>query len=405
MGYLFASGNETANASDGGIWDSSTLTQYASAAFTGDYGFRAYAASSAARTAVKNFAASGSTSDYCLQFRFNIITAPSGNPRNIWAVTQSSGGTAVLNCAYYTSGGLHYVRMYDGVPTQLGGDYQISLNTWYLAELTYVFSTRAFVLYLNGASAITGNANATYDNWGDIRLGWYDADTADIYFDDVVLATGSSRITTGADNGLKVSRLWPAADGNLDSDEAAGTTSPSGAMYSVLDETPPNDATDYGIFDAVAKACPVTLYSPSTIIPDGNLVKAVLISVRNRRGATGNKTYVRKVRGSSGTWSTVDAGNLTTNSSTWQTNGSAVPRLQGVSETNPDGGAAWTRTALDSAQISARCTVAAALWLSTIWAEVVHYTPAATGRARMGDGGEMGGASNARLLGAERLGG
>lgn len=381
MAVVFASGFEHADATDAALWDSGSGTYYASAAVTGNYGYRCQTASSATRRALKQFAATGSTSNWSCQVRFNIITAPSGNPRKIWNLQDNA--LPAIDVCYYTTGGLHYIRLLDGGGSQIGSDYQISLSTWYQSEITYVYSTRAVAFYLDGTSRITGNASATYDNLSHLCVGWETNDTADIYFDDVVLTNTSALPSTGTNGGLKVQYSWAAADGNLDSGETAGTRggTDSGTIYGQVDETTvPNDATDYAILDASTEAAPVTLYGITSvpIIPVGDKILAVAVSSRVRRGSTGTRNYRRKIRGSSGTWSTLDGSDVGCSSNTWYTNGANAPRLQAVSATDPDTSAEWTRTNLASAEISTRCQGTYPVWCSTEWVEIVHYTPATT---------------------------
>jgi len=382
MAIVFASGFEHADTSDGGIWSGNNGTYYASAAYTGNYGYRCYDASGTQRRVYKQIAANGHTGDWGVHWRMKVVTQPGSNPQELFNLYDTGASYNVVQLVYANVASSHYLRLRDGVSGTIGSDVALTLDTWLRCELLYTYSTRAVTLYINGtATSASGNAHSSYDNASQVLFGWSASATGDVYYDDVVILDSSAALPSANTNGgLKVSRLWVDGDGTLDTGEAAGTRggTDSGAVWSQLEENPPNDATDYAILDASGEACPTTLYSASTVIASGEDIKAVCVSSRGRRGSTGTRYFRRKIRGSSGTWADIDGADKPISSNTYYTNGSSGLQLQAISATNPDGGAAWTRTALDSAEISTRCMGAYPIWITAQWADVVHYTPSAT---------------------------
>lgn len=384
MAVIFASGfemNDTNNL-DGDLWQNTSVGDIqTSNVYSGTYSLRCYAASSAARYNQVVFQASG-TSDVYFQARVYVVTATTGSFLELY---DGGAAGAVLTVRMATVSSQLYLRLYDN-SVQLGSDYgPVSLNTHYLIEVKYIYSTKVATLYVDGVvTSATGACNSSYDNPTQLYVGWSGSQTGDFYFDDVVIDNASlpSATASGTPKGYRIVQLLGDGDGTRDTGETAPTRggTDNGADYLQVNENPPDDATAYIIMDTNSEAVPITLESASSKITSGDLIKCVAVSARHRATSAQACAYKRKIRGSSGTWAVLDSSAIQHNDTTWKTNGDNTylggVRPPAFSTTDPDTSAAWTRTGLDSAQIEILVTDSSpTLWISTEWAIVVYYAP------------------------------
>lgn len=156
---------------------------------------------------------------------------------------------------------------------------------------------------------------------------------------------------------------WPGAgevvhlNVNADGDNSAFSSSSGGADYTNVDETPPNDATDY-VQSTAADTEDFNIDDPIWLASDAT-VNVVHVGGRFRVSSnTGTQPIiVWRVKASSG-GTVEESGNITLTTTAWNTHTTATPKnptlvlydLPGASTT------AWTRADLKTAQVGVRNT-------------------------------------------------
>lgn len=197
------------------------------------------------------------------------------------------------------------------------------------------------------------------------------------FYDDLATndANGSAPHNTFPGDGFVI-HLKPSGDGDADTGTPTRGGTDSGAIWSQLDELPPNDATDYVVLPVNPSDCVVAV-DDATMINAGDTILFVEVHGRvSAATATASNWFPQIQSQAAGT--RVSAAAVAWASASWFTNddtaGTKQCKLRQL--TDPQAGGAWTRALLDTMQITARTTDGAPdTWVSALWA-LVEYVPA-----------------------------
>lgn len=300
----------------------------------------------------------------------------------VYIVTAPSAQTQILHIGG-TSGSLHLVsircntdrtlQLYNEEDSSTIGSASsaLSLNTWYLVELsldTTTLSSSAVEGKINCVSFASGTANLA-NGQSRCRVGNPNTSTTyNIYFDNIAINDNSGSFQNSYPGQGKIIHLRPNAAG----DNAAWTGS-----YTDIDEVTPDDTTTKLSSNTLDQITDVNIDSPSAL-GDQDTINVVAVGVRyNGVGASANASFVLRIKASaSGTVEESSA--ITPSNTTWVTNANAVPRnyplvlydLPGASTTP------WKKNDLEQAQIGVRLssTSTNAAQVSTLWASI-DYIP------------------------------
>jgi hypothetical protein len=272
--------------------------------------------------------------------------------------------------------------------TLTGTSAALALGTWYRVELDYTdvdnggviaSGIAPFKAYLNGTLfADTLCSNIT--GFSRIRMGVQLAATTDIYIDDVAVNDTTGTVQNGLPGAGSVVHLRPnaAGDNNLWT-TAVGGTAGTANNYTRVNERPPDDATSYN----------QTATSGTTTIDDFNVdntatagigasdtIRLVQVGGRVASSATTAASIVYRIKGqAAGT--VLESASVSVANTSWSVHSGVSPRpYQLTAYTNPQTGAAWTPSTLDSAQIGYRGNVSQTTVrrVSNLWA-LVEFVP------------------------------
>jgi hypothetical protein len=254
----------------------------------------------------------------------------------------------------------------------------LSTGVWYRLELKCdsTNATGTIDARLDGTSFASGN-NSSRGSWARILWGAITPNsTCDLFFDDVALNDdlGSNQTSWPGDEKLICLRPNVSGDSNQWKDTAgsAGTSN----NYQLVDETPPNDATDYIQSTTLND---VDFYNVGASgIGGSDTVNVVTVHGRLTNDVA-DATIAAKLRiEKTGSGTVTEGSAIIPNTTTWQTDDATAtfkPTL--VTYADPDA-SAWTQTTLDSMQIGAKITTDSTnkILISALWA-YVGYTPSA----------------------------
>lgn len=338
---------------------------------TGSYAFRANPTTSTGWFRQHVFASNQAIAGYW-RIYMRITTIPSATTYIAkFLDTASNNQCAGLRL---TTGGA--LQLMDASGTQVGSaSSALSTGTFYWIDLKNDASGAGAIEARLGGTTFASGANSSQGQWGRLQLGVITTNaTADLIFDDVALndSTGSSQTSWVPDG--KIIYLSPnaAGDNNAwnDTTNTAGTTN----NYTLVDELPPNDATDYvqiGTLNAE------DMYNMSNSgIGSGDTVNVVMVGGRFGNNLTDAATAFRfQVKKTSG-GTIAQSASIIPNASTWASNAPAEPRNPPlIMYADPDG-SAWTQTTLDSMQAGYKLTATGTnrIRVSSLWV-MADYTP------------------------------
>lgn len=279
------------------------------------------------------------------------------------------------------------LELWNGTAKQGSSSSALSKNTWYYVELSYLDSGALTITgQLNGVQFATGSCAGNGGN-GRFRVGIITATTGDVYFDDIAVnnnAAGGTQTTfPGAGS---IVHLYPNADGDNKQWQDSASATQGTSTFGAVDETTPNDATDYNKRTTNAPTTtPIddwNVQSPTSAgIGANDTIKVVSIGVRagaTSTTSTGRSIKTRVKSAASGT--TTASASTPVNVNGWITHKAAVQRVpQLVSYTDPTTGIAWTPTgtnSLENMQIGYQADVSSVneIRVSDVWA-LVEFTP------------------------------
>jgi hypothetical protein len=261
----------------------------------------------------------------------------------------------------------------------------LALNTWYRIEIDAADSgstaaTRNVTAYLDGTPFSGTTAIAGTTGYSRVRVGVQNACTADLSFDDIAVNDTTGSAQTGLPGPGCVVHLRPSAAGdNNGFATAVGGTAGAANNYERVSEVTPDDATTYN----------ETAATGTTTIDDFNLSSAAsagmsstdtvtLVAVGARIGSTATTAASLVYRLKSQAGGTVaESASVSVAVAGWASHKAAAPFVhQLVSYTDPQTGAEWTPSRLDTAQIGYRGNVSQTTVrrVSTLWL-LVEFVP------------------------------
>lgn len=340
---------------------------------TGSYAWRANPSASTGFYRHQLYTSNQTSTGY-LRAYINIATLPGTTIQILRFST-----TANAHCASIRLTSTGTLTLNNAANTQVGSaSSALSTNTWYRIELKLDGSTTTSALdaRIDGVSFASGN-NSSAASWARILWGAITPNsTCDIFFDDIAINDGSGSNQTSFPGAGSLICLRPNASGDsnqwLDTAGSAGTTN----NYTLVDETTPNDATDYVQSTTLNN---VDFYNcGASGIDSYDTVNVVTVHGRLTNDVADAAIAAKLRIEKTGSGTVTEGTAIVPNSTTWQTDDSAAtfkPTL--VTYADPDG-AAWTSTTLDSMQIGAKITTDGTnkILLSSVWA-YVDYTDGA----------------------------
>ncbi|MFD4788238.1 hypothetical protein ACFWN1_14505, partial [Streptomyces sp. NPDC058459] len=279
--------------------------------------------------------------------------------------------------------------------TLTGTSSALALGVWHRIELDYTDVSNGGVLasgiapfkgYLNGTLfADTMCSNIT--GFSRVRMGVQLAATTDIYIDDVAVNDNSGTAQNGLPGPGSVVHLRPNAAGDANGwTTAVGGTAGAANNFTRVNERPPDDVTSYNQFTSTGTTATddFNIENCSAVgIGASDTVTLVQVGGRVASSTTTAASIVYRVKGqAAGT--VLESGSVSVANTTWSVHSGTSPRpYQLTAYTNPQSGAAWTPSSLDSMQIGYRVNVSQATTrrVSTLWA-LVEFVPASTGTSQ-----------------------
>jgi hypothetical protein len=366
---------------------------------SGSYALRISSlASATAQGVLYKWAASTNNGPFYFRAYLNVATLPSAENRII-TLGAASGSIAGSTRAYITLDQNGQLRLYTASgPTLIGSASSALSAGWHRIEMKFdaspgagasdleakidgtVFATSTTVTFPGAVFAYTvgGNLNAEAQTTGD----WF--------FDDIAINDGNGSFQNTYPGDEKLIALYPNAAGDNTQWTRGGTD--SGANWSQVDETTPNDATDYVADKTSGNIDDYNLTNSG--LSGSDTINVVHVGQRyNGASASAVAAYVLRVKASSG-GTVEESAAVTPNSGTWRFAANADPRVYPLTLYDLPGASttAWTSTDLDNAQIGMRTSTSNTnnAQVSAIWM-LVGYTPASsvttdktiTGQARI----------------------
>jgi hypothetical protein len=364
MGRLFQSGFETNSVTTGHEWSSiSGSPTISSATFrTGLYAGRISSLSSGTPQYFRaNFVSSSSGGPYYFRKYFWYHTLPSAE--NTIFLIESLTATAVGKITLDSTGAL---RLYSSTATLIG-----SASSPLTADTPYRIEVKADASGTGAADTLEGKIEGTVfasktnisglSNMGRVSFGGNLASeaqtTGDWYFDDIAINDSSGSIQTGYPGKGAIIRLTPNGTGDSNMWNNTANASGSSNNYQLVDENPPNDATDMVQSGTLNDIDMYALSDSGLTIYDNIQVVAIGGRFRNNVADTVTSFRFRVEKTASGT--ITESADIIPNSSTFRTNSidANIRNFPLVTYLDPDG-AAWTNTTLDSMQIGLKLTAA-----------------------------------------------
>lgn len=290
-------------------------------------------------------------------------------------------GTIFTDLVWITVDNTGTIKLYDE-DGQVTGTTSVSTNTWYRIEMHLIRTgsgagTDTVEARVDGTSFASSTSRNIGGNFRYFKVGGNLAGeaqtTGNWFFDDLAVNKYS---WPGAGS---IVHLRPSAAG----DNTNWTvTPPATSNYDDVNETTPNDATDYVSSLSAGTIDDYNIDDTSSDITSSSTVNVVHVGFRVRCAvAAGTRPRVR-VRLKSEASGTVSNGTTTTiNTTTWATNGDgSLGNYTLTSYYTPGNlGTPWTKTTLDSAQIGIEevNTATNLADVSTIWMLIDYTTPVA----------------------------
>jgi hypothetical protein len=282
---------------------------------------------------------------------------------------------------YFSTDGSNIFLADNTGATLSSGTVNLLLDTWYKIDIELDQRTGAhrYALYVDGAligsvytTALTAAASSQFVIESQ-SVG------CTVHFDDAAYndSTGSAPHNTIPTAGSVV-HLYPNGAGDADTGSPTRGGADSGTIQGQIDETTPNDATDYVVLPANPSDFWVDVdASNDKGIGASDAVTLVEVHGRLSLAASNTGNWFPQIQSQSA--GTKVAGTTTTIAlNSWYTNDDTSDLKQAKLRqlTDPQAGGAWTTALLDSMQISARTTDGNPdTWVSTAWA-LVEYVPA-----------------------------
>jgi hypothetical protein len=253
-----------------------------------------------------------------------------------------------------------------------------TIGVWYRIELELdaTSSPGSLSARIDGATAFASGASSAQAPWSRVVLGPVTTTTCDLYFADVAINDVSGSLQNSWPGDGVVITKAPSAAGDANAWNNTANTAGGTGNFDLVNELPPNDATDMvqgGTLNIE------DLYNlPSFGVGANDTINVVMVGARFRNNIA-DATAAFKLECEKTSGGTIyQSAAIIPNSTSWRTNDPNVPRNYPIIlHLDPDG-SAWTPGTLDSMQVGIKQTATGTnrLQMSSIWA-AVDYTPAA----------------------------
>lgn len=334
MARIFCSGFELNSLTAGVEWDSITgsPTIQGTTTHAGAYALRCNGSNQYVRKQINNTTL---TSLQYLKFNLYIAALPTSGFIEIGGMGTSSARTVTVGLDSNGKLGIYSAGSLQGSV----GSTTLETGKWYCIEFLggYGVSTTRTIRLDESVEVSESFTNTS--TWNYIEVGLRGtANSADIYIDDVVHDDSAYP----ANSGLAILRPNGAGD-------STGWTPSTGSNYATVDETPPNDNTDY-VSTTTDEA--QDLYACTDFAESADSITAVYIGARWKSTNTSfcNIRLQCKEGGSTSTSAELSVTSTNVYQSYNGTTGGGNPIYIHVLTTKPSGGA-WTESAVNSMQI------------------------------------------------------
>ena len=341
MARIWSTGFELQSTTSGMEWDTTTGSPSISTSIKNVGGSASLRSNPTAATAYLEHATRvDSTVKVFLRYYIYVTTLPASDTTVLQLL--DSTPQAYISIKITSTGTLKVWN--ETTNTQIGTTSSaISTGAWQLIELSYDDSNvnNLVTLKLNGSAVFTDATGDDANGWGRVRLGVVTSATCDVYFDDFAVNDTSGSDQTGFPGAGSIKHLKPDAAG----DNSDGTLTGAATRWEALDETTPNDATDYVALTSTANIVDVNV---ETL---GGATSIALVAVGHRASmasAAAGNVVLRVKSASGGTVSS--SSNVVRNTTAWSTHDDSanVKQYKLTLYTDPTTSVAWTATGTNS---------------------------------------------------------
>lgn len=326
-----------------------------------------------------NIKSSNSDGPFYMRTYIRIVTAPSAENRIF-----KYRSTTNVYMVYVTLDNNRQLRLYDEDGSIGSASSALDLLRWYRLEVK--FDASGGVSADSAEAKIDGSSfasSSTRDfSSGIMRLDFNGNGNAEEqtvgewYFDDVAVNENIGTTQNGYPGAGYIVHLKPNAAG--ESSQWANSGGPSN-NYECLDETTPNDVTDYVYTSNVGYFTAVNITDTSTAgITSGSTISLVQVGIRFTESAATQSGVTLGVSDDTTTNPYQESESLDITTTTWYTNSttSVVPYYL-IGYTRPYVSSSWTTSTLDTSQIAVRLSDdgdTQSMRVSTLWM-LVDYIP------------------------------
>lgn len=232
---------------------------------------------------------------------FKVTTLPSASTRPFDIIMFLDGGSAQVALRVYDTGAVKLERLSgSGFINQTGtvlatsSGALLTVGNWYAFEIKLtIANSGSCVVKQDGTTIInfSGDTQATGSAIADTFLiGWaQDTGTGSAQWDDVIIMDDAGSFMNDFIGDKRIYTLFPTAEGNY----SAWTPSTGTDNSALVDETPPNEDTDYVMSDNPTDKDTYVMQD----IPTGVTgIEAVVVNIRARKDDAGTRTLKAKVR-------------------------------------------------------------------------------------------------------------
>lgn len=278
---------------------------------------------------------------FIVNFAVKATTLPTNAARPVDLVQFHDGSNGQVALRLYDTGQVKLERLTGSGFVNVSGTVlatsatSLLVNNWYAFEVKItIANSGACTVKMDGATVITfsGDTQATGNAQADtIMFGFgEDAGGATVLWDDIIIMDDAGSAMNDFIGDKRIYTLYPTAEGNY----SAWTPSTGSDNSALVDETPPNDDTDYVMSNNVGDKDTYVLQD----LPSGVTgISAVVVNIRARKDDASTRTLKAKVRSNS-----VDAAGSNFNL------GSSYANFSSPFYLNPDGSVAWTSTTVNA---------------------------------------------------------
>lgn len=246
---------------------------------------------------------------------------------NVWFINADNGGNQIQINTRPT--GVLWVSR-NG--SQLGVDVPIVLDVWHYIECKVVIASSggSVIVKIDGNTIFNLTSQNTLGQSG-YGASWlrFLSPSSNTFVDDLVMWDTSGSVNNDFMGDCKVYQLAPDANGDVNN-----FTPSTGSNYQNVDETTPNDDTDYNESSTVND---VDRYSYATLTEPGN-IKGVQVNAYYRK----TDAYIRSAKIQAMSNTHLSEGSEKFLGDSYKTDSS-------IFELNPDGSVAWTDTTINAA--------------------------------------------------------